>query len=151
MLELSRYKRDIEGKSELTDNDCIAISKELGETEWDILEEIKHEGKSSSQLSETLELVPKTIKEHYKPLQKHGLIESLTGKGISLSVRGVKFVRWGMLSSGEIVTNDVTKKIDSNKKCSYLTREKKGLEKYMVDKKPEEIDFSELDKEFENE
>lgn len=151
MLELARYKQDTEGKSELTDNDCIAISKELGKTEFDILEEIKHEGKSSSQLAEILELVPKTIKEHYKPLQKHGLIEASTGKGIFLSVKGVKFVRWCMLGTGNIVTNDVTKKMSGNKKSYYLTRQNEGIEKYCIGENQEEIDFSELDKEFENE
>jgi len=121
MLELAKYKRDVEGKSELTDNDCIAIAKELGEVEWQILEEIKHEGKSSTQLSEILEKHIKTIKEHYVVLKKHNLVETKTGKGICLSVRGVKFVRWGMLSNSNIVTNDVTKKINSNEKSYYVT------------------------------
>lgn len=154
MLELSRYKQDTEGKSELTDNDCIAISKELGDIEWKILEEIKYESKSSSQLSEILELVPKTIKEHYKPLQKHGLIEASTGKGVNLSIKGVKFVRWGMLGAGNIDTNNVTKKNDSNKKRAQVTSEKKGISHFISEKTKkeanEDIDFSSLDKEFEN-
>jgi len=49
-------------------------------------------------------------------------------------INGVKFVRWGMLSSGNIVTNDVTKKINSNEKSAYLTRKKEGIEKYCIDK-----------------
>ena len=139
LLELSKYKQDIEGKSELTDNDCIAISKELGETEWTILEEIKHEGKSSTQLSEILEKHVKTIKEHYVVLKKHNLIETKTGKGVCLSIRGVKFIRWGMLDAGNIVTNNVTKKIDSNEKGYYVTK----ILKDSTPKNPEkEIDFN---------
>ncbi len=125
MLELAKYKQDIEGKSELTDNECIAISKDLGEMEWNILEEIKHEGKSSSQLSETFEVDIKTIKRHYELLRKNTLVETRTGKGISLSVRGVKFVRWGMLNSGDIGTNDDTKKTSGDKKSPYEASQKR--------------------------
>ncbi len=119
MLELVNYKQDIEGKSELTDNDCIAISKELGIMEWDILEKIKHEGMSSTQLAEELEITPKTIKRHYELLRKHNLIETKTGKGICLSVKGVKFIRWGMLNPRDIGTNEGAKKIIRDKKCPH--------------------------------
>ena len=58
-----------------------------------------------------------------------------------------------MLSSGNIGTNEVTNKMSGNEKSSHVTRKKEGLAIWGVDKKPEdkpEIDFSELDKEFEN-
>lgn len=154
MIELGRYKEDTEGKTQLTDNDCIEIAKELGSVEWQILEEIKHEGKSSSQLSEIVELTPKTIKEHYKPLQKHGLIETSTGKGINLSVKGVKFCRWGMLGAGNVVTNDVTKKGKGNEKGYCFPSQKESLSPIFLEndkKSSQEINFSELDKEFKNE
>jgi hypothetical protein len=50
---------------------------------------------------------------------------------------------------------DLTNKMSGNGKSGYLTRKKEGLAIWDVEKKPEEtkqeIDFSELDKEFENE
>ena len=133
MLEIKEYKQDIEGKSELTDNDCIFISKDLGETEWAILEEIKHEGKSSSQLADVLEKHTKTIKEHYELLRKHGIVETKTGRGVYLSIKGVKFVRWGMLNPSNIVTKGVTKKIDSNEKGYQLPNSSEGGTTQKVD------------------
>ena len=126
MLELAKYKQDTEGKSELTDNDCIAITKELGETEWQILEEIKHEQRTSTQLSATLDKSADTIKEHYKLLKKHNLIETKTGQGISLSIRGVRFVRWGMLSAGGLGEKTTPIKNDGGKITHYPTSKKEG-------------------------
>jgi len=123
LLQLDRYKEDIEGKSSLTDNDCISIAKELGKTEWNILELIKHEPKSSTQLSEILNMVDKTIKRHYDKLKRHELIETKTGKGISLSLRGIKFVRWGMQTNRDIGTKSVPNKNNGDKKSPYVPME----------------------------
>lgn len=122
MLELARYKQDTEGKSELTDNDCIAITKELGEIEWQILEEIKHEPKSSTQLASLFELSDRTIKMHYRLLKKHELIDTKTNQGVSLSIRGVRFVRWGMLSISAIGKKSFTNKSNSEEKLHHCTR-----------------------------
>ena len=130
--ELARYKQDTEGKSELTDNDCIAITKELGETEWQILEEIKHEQKTSTQLSAILDKPTDTIKEHYKPLKKHNLIETKTGQGVSLSIRGVRFVRWGMLSAGGLGDKNTPNENDSGKKTHQPTSKNEYLSKYQT-------------------
>ncbi len=124
MLELAEYKQDTEGKSELTDNECVKISSELGEIELRILQEIKHEPKSSTQLAGLFELSDRTIKEHYKLLKKHELIDTKTKQGISLSVRGVKFVRWGMLSIGEIGKKTFTTKNIGEEKLPQCTNEK---------------------------
>ena len=52
------------------------------------------------------------------------------------NIRGVRFVRWGMLSSGNIVTNDVTNKMSGNEKGYYVTSKKEGLDIWGVEKKP---------------
>jgi len=96
------------------------------------VEEIKHEQKTSTQLSAILDKSADTIKEHYKPLKKHNLIETKTGQRVSLSIRGVRFVRWGMLSAGGLGDKNTPNKNDGGKKHHQHTSEKKGLEKYSI-------------------
>jgi len=74
------------------------------------VEEIMHKPQSSSQLASVFNVSDRTIKNHYEPLKRHELIETKTRKGVSLSVKGVKFVRWGLLGISEIVKKPFTKK-----------------------------------------
>lgn len=57
---------------------------------------------------------------HYELLRKHDLIETRTGKGINLTVRGVKFVRWSILGAGDTGTNGVPKNTSGDKKSPYV-------------------------------
>ncbi len=122
-LQLKNYKLDVEGEINIIDNELISMVKDFGETEYRILNEIKYSGKSSSQLGDILEKVPKTVKEHYNKLKKHGLIETITGKGISLTSRGIKFVKWVIENEGNIVTKDVPNGYISNEKGDHVPSE----------------------------
>jgi len=94
LLELKEYKREIDGKAELTQADKINIAKDLGDMEYKILDQIKHGSKSSTELSGVLSVSDRTVKEYYGKLKGHELIETKQGQGIGLSVKGVNFVRW---------------------------------------------------------
>ena len=123
LMDLDKYREEITGKIELTDDEMINIAKDLGNREYQILDLIKHERKSSSQLAAALDVSDRTIKEHYKKLKEHELIETKQGKGIGLSVKGIKFVRWGLYNSSEIVKKSFTTEKDGEEKLHHFTRE----------------------------
>ncbi len=120
-MELDKYKWDVEGKTALTNDECIEIAKDLGDTEYNILELIKHEGQSSTKLSIALDKSIRTIKEHYKPLQKHKIIESKAGIGICLSIKGIKFIRWAMSKPSAIVQKNNTNEDNGEEKLHQCT------------------------------
>ena len=59
-------------------------------------------------------------------------------------------MRWGILSNGEIGKKTLTNKNNGEEKLHYCTKESKDSVLSGVDKSQEKLDFSELDKEFEN-
>lgn len=116
--ELREYKEDMEGKSKITDAEMIEIAKDLGDTEYTILNELKHECKSSIQLAGVLGLTDRSVKDYYNKLKRHGLIETKTGVGAGLSAKGIIFVRWAIKDS-EIGKKDFTNKNNSERKLHH--------------------------------
>jgi len=116
LLELSQYKQDQLKKSQITQDEMKKILSDLEEMELSILNEIKSGTKSSIELSSKLNVSSKTIKRHYDKLREYELIETRTGKGSCLSVKGVKFIRWlnfgdgGLQNLRDIGTKDVPNK-----------------------------------------
>jgi DNA replicative helicase MCM subunit Mcm2 (Cdc46/Mcm family) len=109
-LGLKEYKLEEEGRLEIQPSEIEEIRKDLGETELAILNSIRIHSKSSAVLAEELDLSDVTIKRHYKPLRKHGLISTQTKTGVTLTARGVQFLR--ALTSGISVS---VSKNDTNK------------------------------------
>ena len=131
MLELENFKSDIEGRTEIDDSECIKIAKELGQTEYAILQHIKHKPQSSTQLAAVLDLSTKSIKNHYKLLQDNGLIEAESGVGICLTVKGTKFARWAMLNPGEMGKKDLPNEGTGEEKVPQLPLDSESIQKVL--------------------
>jgi len=93
LLELGAYKMEQEGKLRIADEEMEAIITDLDQLALRILEQIKAEPKSSQQLADVLDQSIATIKRRYATLAKHQLIRTVPGKGVSLSPRGVIFLK----------------------------------------------------------
>jgi len=92
-LALGDYKIEEEGKLEISPSEFEEIIKDLGPTELEMLNSIKIHSKGSAVLAAELDLSDRTIREHYKPLKKHGLIATTAKVGASLTARGVKILK----------------------------------------------------------
>ena len=92
-LALEVYKTVEEGKLEISPSEFEEIVRDLGEVELAILNSIKIHSKGSPALAAELDMSVKTVKRHYKPLRRHGLITTRTKVGVSLTARGVQFLK----------------------------------------------------------
>lgn len=110
LLSLSRYKDKQEGDLQIQLSEVQEIVQDLGEVEMGILNSIIIHSKSSATLAEEFDLSARTIKEHYKPLRKHKLINAAPRVGISLSARGVKFLKLLTPGISEVVKKPFTNK-----------------------------------------
>jgi len=132
-LEIGKYKLTEEGKLELTDNEFTEICKTLDENDYKILEAIKMQSKSSGILATELDVSDSTIKRSYTTLNRFGLIKATTGKGVELTVRGIKFLRM-IASSGKsgIVSKNDTKsaKVSKNDTLTPESVDTRNLKKY---------------------
>jgi len=145
MLQLKEYKFEVEGKRELTDSEFESIVKELEERHYEILELVKLEPKSSTQLAEALGVSTRTIKRDYEVLRKHELITTKTGKGIQLSLKGIRFLK--MLKRDEKPKEEYT--WESKKQLIFDYVDKNGpLERWKLENFAKEhgISMEELDK-----
>ncbi|MEW5760538.1 MAG: hypothetical protein AB1779_07215, partial [Candidatus Thermoplasmatota archaeon] len=102
-LGLAGYKEEEEGKTRITNAEFEEIAKELGEIEYEILDEIKLKPSSSSQLAEKLDMSNRSIKDHYKKLRKHELVKTTPKRGVELTARGVNFLRLLHKNNSEMV------------------------------------------------
>ena len=118
----------MEGRSELTVSEIVNITKELGDLDWKILSEIKAEPKSSVQLADLFNVSSRTIKEHYISLKNIGLIETKTGSGVCLSVKGIKLVRWGLHSNSEMGKENFTNTSNGETKLHHFTSKKRRVQ-----------------------
>jgi len=129
-LEIEKYKLTEEGKLELTDNEFTEICKTLDENDYKILESIKMQSKSSGILATELEVSDSTIKRSYTTLNRFGLIKTTTGKGVELTVRGIKFLRMIALSGKSVIVSKSDTNNDSESeivsKNDTMTPESKG-------------------------
>lgn len=73
----------------------------LKERELAILNSIKIQSKSSTVLAEELDVSVDTIQRHYKPLRRYGLITTTPRVGVTLTGRGVQFLK--ALSQGNVL------------------------------------------------
>ena len=99
LLQLKEHKANMEGKSKIDASELSSIISDLGDEQIKILRELTKGGMSSTALSEKLKVSDRTIKTYYVPLRDHNLIETKTGKGITLSPRGIALLK--MLIRGE--------------------------------------------------
>jgi len=127
LLGIRNYKLEEDGKRNITDNEFTQMCSELGDVEWQILNEVKIEPVSSTVLSDKIGIAPRNIKRHYTILKKHGLITTSPGAkgGIHLTTRGVKFLHAVTQKNGDMGIENITNssKISPNgdKKYPYIT------------------------------
>ena len=133
-LQLEDYKLAEEGKLEITENEFKEIVQALDNLDYRILESIKFEPKTSSILSEELEISTRTIKGHYSKLAKFWLIQTKAGVGISLRPRGIKFLHL-LSSKGEVVKKSFTNDKESEESLHRFTNKLKGHDKKSGSKK----------------
>jgi len=93
LLELDEYKLEREGKLRIVKEELEEIINDLDSIALKILDLIKSEPKSSRELSEALDVDEKTIKRRYATLLKHQLVETAPGRGVSLTPRGILFLK----------------------------------------------------------
>lgn len=92
-LELGEYKLEAEGRLKISGSELEQIISELDSECLRIIDEIKIVPKTSAQLAEILDSSVATIKRRYALLSKHQLIHTTPGKGVSLSPRGITFLK----------------------------------------------------------
>jgi hypothetical protein len=103
-LQLEDYKFAEEGKLKLTETEFTEIAKELGDREYQILDSIKMETKSSSVLAEELGVAIRTIKDSYAVLSRHNLVSTKQKIGVAITPRGITFLKI-LLKQGGISGN----------------------------------------------
>jgi DNA-binding Lrp family transcriptional regulator len=92
-LELPEYKAEEEGRWEITAGEAEEIIADLDEKALGILNALKSGPKTSEELAELLAVSIPTVKRRYGVLRRHGLIKTTTGQGVSLTIRGINFVK----------------------------------------------------------
>ncbi|MFW5927675.1 MAG: hypothetical protein ACOCSL_00625 [Thermoplasmatota archaeon] len=92
-LGITEYKKMIEEDLKLTQDDFIDIIEDIDKTHIGILDQIKLGPKSSHELSEELNKSKSTIKNKYNLLKEYDLIKTKPSKGITLTKKGVRFIR----------------------------------------------------------
>lgn len=144
LMELDKYKQEREGKSEITEAEMVSVTKDLKDIHYKILAELKTGKKSSTELSDKLGKGIRTIKEYYDPLKKHELIETKTGRGVSLSLKGVKFVRWSLLGDSAIGQKNGTNKNIVQENGTIALMKVLSLSEKKEEKQEELIELPEL-------
>lgn len=121
LLKLGEYKLDEENKLKITDNEFAQICMDLDDKDWEVLDRIKHKGKSAPILAKELNVSEQTIKTHYGKLRGHGLIETKPGVGAEITPRAVMFLRLVQIKGKETSTPEKKRegqqKIYSCEKC----------------------------------
>ena len=107
-LALGAYKVEMEGRLKISPSEFEEIVRDIGPTEMEILNSIKVHSKGSAVLAAELDLSDRTIREHYKPLKKHGLITTTAKVGASLTARGVQFLKALRSERCEVVKENFT-------------------------------------------
>ncbi|QLJ52867.1 MAG: hypothetical protein Sv326_0692 [Candidatus Fermentimicrarchaeum limneticum] len=112
-LQLKDFKLSEEGKLEITENEFTEICKSLDSTDYKILDSIKITAKTSTALSQELDVSTATIKRSYGTLGDFGLIKATTGKGAELTARGVIFLHKLKKGGGVAVPSVIVSKNDT--------------------------------------
>lgn len=92
-LDLQYYRNLELGIMSIGDDDLRKILSDFDDIHIEILNRILLKPRSSTVLAEALKVSEKTIKRHYEELTKHELIVAIQGKGVSLSKKGIAFVK----------------------------------------------------------
>lgn len=92
-LELGLYKGMIEGATHLNNEEMNEIDTEFEMEHYKILRLIVTGPKGSPEIARLLNLSPVTIKRKYETLLKYDLIKTVTGKGVTLTKKGIYFVK----------------------------------------------------------
>lgn len=92
-LDLEVFKLEEEGKRVILPSEREGIIADLDETSLKILDLVKIHPRNSGELAEQLDVTTKTVKRKYAVLRKHELIKTTPGQGVSLTARGVNFLR----------------------------------------------------------
>lgn len=121
ILELREFKLQEEGRLDIGEDEFARILMDLGDIEYKILDKLQVRSSSSSELASEFDVSERTIKEHYKPLKRHGLIKAVTGVGIDLTSRGVIFLR-GLGGHSAMVKENFTNENDGEGKLHHCTK-----------------------------
>jgi len=126
LLKLKEYKDDLEGKSSLTANEIVEIVKDLDDYHFKILDAIKFEPQGSEKLADLIGVSSRTVKEYYGKLKYHELVDTRTGVGIMLTLRGIKLLAWGSQKHSEIGKKNFTNESNGEEKLHYFTSREEG-------------------------
>jgi biotin operon repressor len=99
-LHLREYKIEEEGRLEISPGEFEEMVGKLTERQLAILNSVKIQSKSSGVLAEELGVSVDTIQRDYKTLRGFGLITTSPRVGITLTARGVQFLK--LLREGNI-------------------------------------------------
>jgi len=92
-LDLQLYKNLIKSETSVNEEDLSSIYSDFETEHYRILNLITTGPKGSKELGKLVGVSEKTIKRKYGALQKYELIKAVTGRGITLTRRGIFFVK----------------------------------------------------------
>ena len=92
-LDLRLYKNLIKSETSVNEEETSSIFSEFEAEHYRILNLIMTGPKGSKELGKLIGVSEKTIKRKYDNLQKYDLIKATTGKGVTLTRRGIFFVK----------------------------------------------------------
>ncbi len=107
-LELQEYRDEVEGRWEITASEAEEIIADLDEETIAILNALRSGSKTSDELAELIGVSPSTIKRRYAVLKKHALIQTTPHRGVSLTYRGVNFVKTYLIGEKSLVSKTDT-------------------------------------------
>jgi len=96
MIRMTDYDAFIlrkKGQTELNEEEYFEINEDLDETDVSILRQLVDGSKSSSVIGSVLGVSDRSVREHFKKLRKHNLIETSQGFGARLTPKGIQFLK----------------------------------------------------------
>jgi hypothetical protein len=103
LLGLGEYKLAEEKRLTISDNDFASICGELDKTDLKLLDGIKLKGKPSAVLAEELGTSETSVKNRYAKLKSRELIETVQRVGVSLTSKGIIFMRLLQIKGTELI------------------------------------------------
>lgn len=92
-LRLKEYRLEEEGRLDISPSEFEEMVGTLTKRQLVILNSIKIHSKSSTILAEELDVSVDTIQRDYKTLRRYGLINTTPRVGVTLTARGVQFLK----------------------------------------------------------
>jgi len=106
-LDLRLYRNLIKSETSVNEEELSGIYSDFEMEHYKILNLIMTGPKGSKELGKLIGVSEKTIKRKYDCLQKYDLIKATTGKGVTLTRRGIFFVKKNLKLANEEKTENM--------------------------------------------